>query len=864
MTLPRYYHPMSFPIPRQISRPIPLLIPRPISLLMPLLIALAACLPAAAQDAGRDSLHAKFSRYQSQTPQEKLFVHIDRSFYLAGETIWFSLYDLDAHSNRPVSFSNIAYIEVLDLEDSAVLQAKVEMSNGRGDGSLSIPLSVPSGKFLFRAYTSWMKNFGPDFYYMQPLTILNTLNESAADTIPASPSGPSSHPGDATPSSRPAGITFPSADTGRPGIRLFPEGGNLVDGLSSLIAIEAVDRRGKGAPCDGAVIDHNQDTVARFHGGPTGIGRFTFTPAAGNSYLAIARIDHEVVTQPLPAGYDRGYVMHLEDDGGPRIRITVNAAGPIQNPMVYFFVHTRGQIKAVQMNNLVDAHTTFYLDKDSLGDGISHLTVFNGDRLPVCERLYFKQPNKRLHIGIASLSPNYSTRSAVSIGLHAADDTGNPLPADLSMSVFRLDSFQSIPADNFPEWLLLRSELVHIPASALPTDPATDATSLTSPTSAPSWMSDPASAPAMDDLMLIRGWSRFRWEDVLTDRKPAFEFLPETNGPIILAKALDRRTGQPPAPLIAYLSVPGQHFKLAAALSQPNGNIYFHLDNLYGSRTLIALTNFLRDSNCRIDLINPWSDRFAPFPLPPVQYPTGWSDQLLRRTIDAQAENAYLTGRKHRLAALAADTVAFYGTADLNYNLDDYVRFITMDEVIREFVDNVKIRLKSGHSYFRVRNALFNLFFDDDPLMLIDGIPVFNADKLVAADPAKIEKIEVVSHRYVLGPSITDGVLSFRSYDGEFAGYELDPNAVAIQYNGLDRHREFYTPVYDASGKGIPSIPDFRNELLWVPNIHIDATGKATLPLYTSDLKGKFAVVIQGITADGLAGYSIATFSVGQ
>jgi hypothetical protein len=677
---------------------------------------------------------------------------------------------------------------------------------------------------------------------MQALTILNTLNDPSADTTSFSRPDPSSPPDRSSRPDRSYGPDSfsPPADTGRARIRLFPEGGNLVDGLSSLIAVEAVDRQGNGVPCDGAVIDQHKDTVAHFHSGPAGTGKFTFTPVAGNSYLAIASIDQGIVTQPLPAGFDRGYVMHLEDDGGPRIRITVQTAGPIQNPIVYFFAHTRNQIKSVQVNSLVDAQTAFYFDKDSLGDGISHLTIFDGDRLPVCERLYFKQPHRRLHISIANLSPNYSTRSPVSIELSAADDAGNSLPADLSMSVFRLDSFQSIPAANFPEWLLLGSDL------------ATGAT----------WLTDPTSLAALDDLMLTRGWSRFRWEDIL--RKPAFEFLPETNGPVILAKVLDRRTGQPPAPLITWLSVPGQHFKLATALSQPNGNIYFHLENLYGSRTLIALTNSLRDSNCRIDLISPWSDRFAPFPLPPMQVAAGWSDQLLQRTIDAQAENAYLTARKHRFGALAADTIPFYGAADLKYNLDDYVRFVTMDEVIREFVDNVRIRLKSGHSYFRVRNALFNLFFDDDPMLLIDGIPVFNADKLIAADPAKIEKIEVVSHRYILGPSITDGVVSFRSYDGEFAGYELDPNAVVIQYNGLDRHREFYTPVYDAGNKGVPSIPDFRNELLWAPDIRIGTTGKITLPLYTSDLKGKFALVVQGITKDGLAGYSMVTFFVGQ
>jgi hypothetical protein len=801
---------------------------------LPFWLTLTTFLPAAAQDTGKESLLAAFSRYQSQTPQEKLFVHIDRSFYLAGETIWFKLYDIDARSNRPVAFSGIAYIEVLDKDDHAVLQTKVELHNGKGDGAFSIPMSVPTGEFLFRAYTSWMRNFSPDLYYMQPLTIFNTLNDDAADTIQPP------HPGDTAQSPHPADLAQPPhpVDPSHPRFRLFPEGGNLVNGLASLIAMETVDHEGKGTPCEGAIIDQRKDTVAHFHTSLSGIGKFTFTPMGNNTYFAITEVDHQTVTQPLPASYDQGYVMHLEDSGGRRIRIIVHAAGPIQNPAIYLFAHTRGQIKAVQMNFLSDGQTSFYLDKDSLGDGISHLTVFNSDRLPVCERLYFKQPKQQMHIAITNVSSNYPTRSPVSIGLSATDNAGNPLIADLSMSVFRLDSLQPVPGPNILDWLLLSSDLTNTP--------------------------NPTASSSLDDLMLTRGWSRFRWEDILKDHQPAFEFLPEVNGMVVGAKVIDKRTGQAPVPVLGYLSVPGQHFKLATALSQSDGSLYFYLGNVYGNRTLIAQTNSRTDSNCRLDVLSPWSERFASFPLPSIEYSNGWADQLLRRTIDAQAENAYLTARKHHYSQVVEDTVAFYGTADLKYNLDDYVRFVTMDEVIQEFVDNVRIRSKSGHAYFRVKNALFNLFFEDDPLLLIDGIPVFDASKLVETDPAKIERIEVVSHRYVLGPSVTDGVVSFRSYDGEFAGYEVDPNAIAIQYNGLDRHREFYTPVYDAGTRGLPSIPDFRSELLWAPNVIVDATGKTTLPLYTSDLTGKFALVVEGITKDGLAGYSIVTFSVGQ
>lgn len=776
-----------------------------------------------------DSLAAVFTRYQEQAPQEKLFAHVDRTFYLAGETIWFKLYDIDGRSNRPAAISGVAYVEVLDRDQRPILQAKVEIKNGKGDGSLSIPLSVASGGFVFRAYTSWMKNFSPEFYYMQPLTIFNTLNDAGTDTTPVVQ-------------------TSHAADTLRTSIRIYPEGGNLVNGVGSLVAVEVIDRNGQGARCSGAIMDQHGDTVVRFYTGREGIGRFTFTPAAGHTYIATTEVDQRPVTQPLPAAYDQGYVMHLETGDDRRVRITVHASGQIGVPLVYLLAHTRGQLKAVRMSFVANGVASFDLTRDSLGDGISHLTVFNADRVPVCERLYFKSPKQQLHIGVTTGATGYPTRSRVSIDLSTADNAGNPLPADLSLSVFQLDSLQSVSGGNILTWLMLRSDLKGRIRLPLTND----------------WATDSAAAGTLDDLMLTQGWSRFRWEEILQRRKPSFEFLPETNGLVVNAKVVDRRTGQAPHPVIGYLSLPGRHFVLATALSQPDGNCWFHLDNFHGIRTLITQTNSQTDSNCRMEVASPWSERFAPYPLPFPDSPSRWSSQLLQRSIDAQAENAYLRAIKHRVDAATDDTVAFYGSADLKYDLDDYVRFVTMEEVIQEFVENVHVRRRSGHTYFRVKNALFNLFFEDDPLLLLDGIPVFNADKLVVTDPAKIEKIEVVSHKYILGPSVTDGLVSFRSYDGEFAGYELDPNAVAVQFSGLDQHREFYTPVYSSDNKGQPSIPDLRNELLWAPDIVVGAAGRQTVPLYTSDVNGKFALVVQGITPDGVAGYSVVTFSVGR
>jgi hypothetical protein len=149
---------------------------------------------------------------------------------------------------------------------------------------------------------------------------------------------------------------------------------------------------------------------------------------------------------------------------------------------------------------------------------------------------------------------------------------------------------------------------------------------------------------------------------------------------------------------------------------------------------------------------------------------------------------------------------------------------------------------------------------DGDPLVLLDGIPVFNIDKIFAIDPLKVQKLDVVNQRYIYGPAQTEGIFSFTSYKGDMAGVDLDPHAVVIDYEGLQFQREFYSPVYDTETKAASRIPDFRNLLFWSPSIY--KQGKEAVSFYTSDQKGKYIGVIQGITANGEVGSQYFSFEV--
>src|ERR1700744_5612025 len=211
-----------------------------------------------------NSIQSSFDNYRQYALQEKIFVHTDKGAYMTGEIMWFKLYVVDGTYNKPLNLSKVAYVEVLDENNTPAIQAKVELHNGHGSGSLYIPVSINNGNYKFRAYTNWMKNFSPDFYFEKQITLINPLKTTEVM----------------------ASLPAPSYD-----MQFFPEGGNLVAGLKSKVGFKAVGQDGKVVEVSGVVVGQHNDTVARFRSAKFGMGSFSFTPEAGNAYKATVKID---------------------------------------------------------------------------------------------------------------------------------------------------------------------------------------------------------------------------------------------------------------------------------------------------------------------------------------------------------------------------------------------------------------------------------------------------------------------------------------------------------------------------------------------------------------------------------------------
>jgi hypothetical protein len=185
----------------------------------------------------------------------------------------------------------------------------------------------------------------------------------------------------------------------------------------------------------------------------------------------------------------------------------------------------------------------------------------------------------------------------VNINVATKGAKGTAVLANLSLSVYRVDSLQQMDTDDIFNYLWLRSDLRGNIESAGYYFKNQSA----------------ESDAAMDNLMLSQGWRRFQWNNIVNNTSPAFSFLPEYNDHLINAKITNTLTGMPAKDIVAYLSVPGKRVQLYASRSDSLGSLVFNTKQLFGPGEVVAQTNSERDSTYRIDVLSPFSEQYSKY-----------------------------------------------------------------------------------------------------------------------------------------------------------------------------------------------------------------------------------------------------------
>jgi hypothetical protein len=177
-------------------------------------------------------------------------------------------------------------------------------------------------------------------------------------------------------------------------------------------------------------------------------------------------------------------------------------------------------------------------------------------------------------------------------------------------------------------------------------------------------------------------------------------------------------------------------------------------------------------------------------------------------------------------------------------------------------VQGVYLRPRKDGFHLVLGNEQTRGMFEADPLVLLDGVPMFNLNTFMAFDPLRIQRVAVFPNRYFYGSHNYDGLLGFTTYQGDLQGFPLDPRALLEEYEAMQGQREFFAPRYASAQQQQNPQPDRRNLLHWQPTITLSPGATQELTFYTSDQAGRYLAVVQGLAADGQAGSTSTVLEV--
>ena len=150
-----------------------------------LLVLNASSAPLRAQTAA-DSLFIRSAQY----PTETVHLHCDKYVIPAGDTLWWKGYIFKR--GRPSNLSSTLYIALISSDGQRLSKHPFPVYRGLSAGQLSIPDTLPPGRYWLLAYTQYQLNFAHATFFCAPLTVYRRHSNAAVPV--ATPPKPENAP----------------------------------------------------------------------------------------------------------------------------------------------------------------------------------------------------------------------------------------------------------------------------------------------------------------------------------------------------------------------------------------------------------------------------------------------------------------------------------------------------------------------------------------------------------------------------------------------------------------------------------------------------------------------------------------------
>jgi hypothetical protein len=752
-------------------------------------------------------------------PQEKIYLHLDKSYYNVGETIWFKAY-LTADS-RTSAISKTMYAELLDEKGNMLDRKTMPVIESGAASNFDLPDSIRSTQLFIRAYTSWMLNFDSSLLYLRPIQI-----------IPAKPQ------------KKPAPVVSYS-------LQFFPEGGDLVNNVNNRLAFKANDNQGIPFSVNGDIVDGKGKKIASFASVHDGMGFISFQPLPGEIYKGVWKdkkgTPHETA---LPEAKSQGVVLNtrLSDNKLYYTLTRPDSADAVYTSFVVVAQVQQRLVYSARINLAKKTTVTAPIETDSLPNGVLQLSIFNAAEVPIAERLVFINHGDYFFItDLHTGEKNLAKRGKNTLQI----DVGESLLSNLSVSVTDAAlNPASRNEENIFSRLLMTSDLkgyVYNPAYYF----SSDADSI---------------KDQLDLVMMTNGWRRFKWENVLAGNWPALRNLPdeylaikgrimglsrtllfekEVNG-ILKTKNGGTNIFTMPINAQGEFSQQGIYFFDTAKL-------HYQINN-DKDKTLTTSASFSFSNS----FVNPPAK--SPALLASLYAPERTdSTVLLKSSTMASLQRSQVESNKVKTletVQLRSKVKSVEEKMDEEYTSGffrggDGYTFNTQDDPVAKSSPSVL-------AYLQGKVAGLQIVTAGQGSATWRGSPTSFFLNEINSDVSALQSINMndVAMIKVFRPPFfgstgggAGGAIAIYTKKGGGDNSQIKGLPIAV-LNGYSVIKQFYSPDYETSPE--PDLKDYRTTLYWNPNLYFDKdTRRITLPFFNSDNCKRIRVIVEGINEAG-------------
>ena len=801
------------------------------------------------------SIKNKLSSFNKQLPEDRLYVQFDKPFYEPGDNIWLTAYVREAETMKASQKSDIVHVEFLNPKGTVEKSINLIAKNGVAAGDFVLDAEALGGIYKVRAYTNWMKNEGLDNVFEKELQVQDIVLPNlkmkldfekkafgAGDEVIAklelntNENKPLSNynikfvanldgkqllakaevadedgikylkfdlPKDLKTNDGLLNImidyngSVESISRSIPIVlnkikfALYPEGGDLVNGLESNVAFRALNEFGKPADVEGIVVTEKGTQIATFSSFHQGMGAFKFNPQPNEKYsVKITKPEGITETFSLPEALSRGYIMNIDNSKSGDVSVNINTT---ETEELSLIAQVRGKVYYSKSLNAKKGNNKIVFPTANFPTGVSQITLFDSKGIPRSERLAFVNKDKQLSISIKTDKEKYLPREKVKMTLSVKDERGIPMPANLSMSVVndQLISFADDKSGNILSQLLLQQDLkgkVEEPAFYFNDK-------------------EPKADQALDYLLLTAGWRRFAWEKVMNDNLPQVAYQGERA--IIAGTILDASTGKPISSAKIKINNKGEF------QTDENGKFIFN----------------------KLDLSNPVTLAYSATGYSPQsQYIQNYNQDLVMymynqnyyRYNNVPSESAGVELDDVKMEAPAGMAPAMGKAEKRKAQLEDRADHRQMKLPRAKEDENKKGAVQAALAKVPVKK-----------------VSQKNIEGAVGPEEKSSQN----------GDGLASRAKDLRAEKFQMERGDWDEEDNGQQSNTIIyfRAREFAAPDYTKQER-VETRTDFRNTIYWNPNVEVDRTGVKTVEFFASDDITSFRTTIEGIAADGTIG----------